>query len=270
VTADLAVRVPGEQWVVRGELLVPDGGASAVQVLLPGLAYDRRYWQVPGEYDYAGFMLRAGYAVLALDRLGTGRSSRPPADEVTVDSNVEAIHRVVQQLRREYAFDRVVAVGHGFGSGLAVAEAERHADVDALVLTGLPRAYEGVVDSLHPAAEDPILGDADLPESYLAQRPGMRARLFEHPRGVERRLSAHHELIKSTVTTGEVASLPQLPPPSDAVPVPVLLVAGDQDEYADLPGTQLIPGSGHALNLHRSAAKGFRVISEWLGPPARR
>ncbi|MEN3304638.1 MAG: hypothetical protein V7603_840 [Micromonosporaceae bacterium] len=304
IAEDLAVRIrpsldPTVEWVIRAELLVPAGGAAAVQVLLPGLAYDRRYWRVPGEYDYVEFMLRQGYAVLALDRLGTGQSSRPPAHQVTVDSNVEVIHRVIQELRRGtpggHSFDQVVTVGHAFGSGLAIVEAARHADVDALVLTGMLHArapaYEEVIGQFHPAAHDPILGDPDMPEWYLTQKPGLRARMFEYAGGIDRRLSAHHELIKSTATIGEGKSLPQtyLREYSAAVLRPVLLVVGEHDALlrgegvklaADArsvrcfergfyaPGAELaahvIAGTGHSLNLHRSAREGYQLVREWL------
>ena len=84
ITEDLTFRVhpsgdPQAEWLIRGELRIPEGGSDTVQVLLPGLTYDRRYWNAPGKYDYAAHMLAAGYAVLLLDRLGTGGSSRPPA-----------------------------------------------------------------------------------------------------------------------------------------------------------------------------------------------
>ena len=292
---DLTIRVrpgpdPAAEWVIRAELLVPAGGAATVQVLLPGLTYDRRYWQVPGQYDYAEFMLRAGYAVLAWDRPGTGRSSRPPAHQVTVDSNVEVIHQVVRQLRRGTpggpGFDRVVSVGHAFGAGLAIVAAARHTDVDALVLTGMlhrpPPTYEEVTGQFHPAVQDPILGDADLPEGYLTQPPGLRARMFEHPGGIDRRLSAHDELIKSTATVGECGSLPQTyrRECSAAVRCPVLLLVGEHDSA--VPGadvqrleqgffaaearleTRVIAGAGHALNLHRTAPRGYRLVRDWL------
>jgi pimeloyl-ACP methyl ester carboxylesterase len=301
---DLDVRIrpsldPTVGWMVRAELLVPAGGAATVQVLLPGLTYDRRYWQVPGEYDYVEFMLRAGYAVLALDRLGTGQSSRPPAHQVTVDSNVEVIHRVIQKLRHGtpsgHSFDQVVTVGHAFGSGLAIVEASRHTDVDAVVLTGMLHTtvptYEEMTDPFHAAAEDPILGDPDMPERYMTQKPGLRARMFEHAAGIDRQLSAYHELIKSTATIGEGETLPQtyLREHSVGVQCAVLLVVGEHDallrgkdvEYpadsrsvqrfeqdfyapeAELE-THVIADTGHSLNLHRNARAGYQLTREWL------
>src|SRR4051812_49716274 len=90
---DLAVRTRPSigstvEWVVRAELLVPAGGAATVQVLLPGLTYDRRYWQGPGGDSYAGVMLRGRYAGLPPGPGGTRASSPPPAPEGTRDSQL--------------------------------------------------------------------------------------------------------------------------------------------------------------------------------------
>ncbi|MGW6704461.1 alpha/beta hydrolase [Streptomyces sp. NPDC054956] len=304
VREDLTFRVrpaasPETEWQLRGELLIPEQGADTVQVLLPGLTYDRRYWTVPGEYDYAAHMLAAGYAVLLLDRLGTGASSRPSALDVTVDSNVETIHHVIQELRSGtpagHSFAKVVTVGHSFGSGLAIVEAARHADVDALVVTGMLHTtaplYDEVINFFHPGAEDPVIADPDLPQWYMTQRPGLRARMLEHAEGIDPELSAHDELIKATATLGEGESLPQtyLPEYSLAVKVPVLLVVGEHDALfssadvgfaadseavhafeegfygpeAELE-THVVPATGHSLNVHRSAPEAYALTARWL------
>jgi len=287
------------EWVLRAELLIPAGGARTVQVLLPGLTYDRRYWQVPGENNYVEFMLEAGYAVLALDRLGTGLSSRPPARQVNTDSHVEAIHQVIQDLRRGtpggHSFANVVTVGHSYGSGIAIVEAACHHDVDGVVVTGMLHTtaplYEEVINFFHPASEDPVIADPDLPELYATQRPGLRARMLEHAEGMDPELSAHNERIKSTATIGEGDSLPQtyLPAYSSAVERPVLLVLGefdalfsshDVDFAADSgsvhgfeekfygPAAELevhvLPQTGHSLTVHRTAQQGYQVVREWL------
>ncbi|MER7758940.1 alpha/beta hydrolase [Streptomyces sp. NPDC097619] len=304
IREDLTFRVrpasaPDTEWQIRGELLVPAQGADTVQVLLPGLTYDRRYWTVPGRYDYAGHMLRAGYAVLLIDRLGTGASSRPAATDVTVDSNVETIHHVIQELRSGtpggHSFDKVVSVGHSFGSGLAIVEAARHADVDALVVTGMLHTmaplYDEVINFFHPGSEDPVISDPDLPQWYMTQRPGLRARMLEHAEGIDPELSAHNELIKATATLGEGESLPQtyLAEYSQAVKVPVLLVVGEHDALfssADVAfaadsesvhafeqsfyapeaelETHVIAGTGHSLTVHRTAPESYALTERWL------
>ncbi|MHC0430234.1 alpha/beta hydrolase [Streptomyces sp. O3] len=295
------VEVAGETWPLAAELLVPAQGSDLVQVLLPGLTYDRRYWSIPGEYDYSAYMLRAGYAVLLLDRLGTGASGRPHGDDVNLDNHVASIHHVVSRLRTGtpggHVFARVVTVGHSYGSGLAIIEAARHQDVDAVAITGMLHAqtsfYEKVDkvhDFFHPAGDDPLLASIGAPAEYLTQRPGRRARMLEYAGGIDPELSAYNELIKSTATWGEGRSLPETyrAEYSRAIDVPVLLVVGEHDalfagadvgfapesaavhafekDYygtADLT-THVVPGSGHSLTIHRGAPHFFALTRDWF------
>lgn len=290
----------GPEWQVFGDLYQPLGQAPRViQVLVPGLTYDRRYWTMPGEYNFAEYMARAGYAVLAFDRIGTGRSSHPPAELVTADVHVAVLHQVVQALREgriaDQSFDQVITVGHSYGSGISIMEASRHADVDALMVTGMLHAftdlYSQVRGYFHPAAQDPILGSSGPPAGYLTQRPGYRPIMLEHAPNVDPRMSQYNELIKSTGTLGEGDTLAQtyLPNYSRGVQVPTLLAVGQYDALfcgqavgygrdseavhsyeqsfyspeARLE-TFVIPNAGHSLNLHRNAGEWFAVAEDWV------
>jgi pimeloyl-ACP methyl ester carboxylesterase len=291
-------------WTVSGDLYLPRGRVpDTIQVLLPGLTYDRRYWTVPGANNYAHHMACAGYAVLAFDRIGTGLSSRPPADQVTVDSHVAVLHEMIGMLRAGeiggQAFSRVVTVGHSFGSGIAIVEAARHNDIDALVVSGMLHAtaplYDKVIDFFHPAAEDPVLGPAappKWPEWYMTQRPGYRAKMLEYADNIDPRLSEYNELIKSTATIGEGLSLPETykPEHSLGIKVPVLIAVGQHDALFSAEEvkfctdaaavqefesafysaearleTHVIPSSGHSLNLHRNAVEWFEIARQWIG-----
>ncbi|WP_053742617.1 alpha/beta hydrolase [Streptomyces sp. NRRL WC-3618] len=290
---------PDTTWRLEAELFLPAGDPpDTVQLLLPGLTYDRRYWTAPGALDYTRHAVGAGYAVLALDRPGTGTSEHPPAEEVTVESNVEAVHQVVTALRQGAPgfprFRHVVAVGHSLGSGIALLEAARHHDLDALVVTGLLHAlgplYPEALPALYPAAEDPLLAPTDPPENYLTTRPGRRAALYEHPAGMDPDLSAYHEDTKSTVTAGEGFTLDTIYQPEVAagVKAPVLLVVGREDrlfgggdvstedaasvvayEQKFYTGTTdleafVVPDAAHSLNVHRTAPSWYAAAHEWL------
>ena len=72
-------------------------------------------------YSYARFMADEGYALLAIDQLGTGESSKPDGDFVTLDETALSLHQVLTQMRSgnnplAYAFQQIVLVGHSFGS----------------------------------------------------------------------------------------------------------------------------------------------------------
>ena len=311
VTIPVALADGGElEWEVHAELFVPAGPTAkippTVQLLVPGFTYDHRYWTVPGPYHYAAAMLRAGYAVLALDRIGTGGSSRPPAREVTADSNTAVLHQVVQALRTGAAglpaFDRVVTVGHSYGSGIVLMEAARYHDVAAAVITGMLHTqaplHARARQMFHQASDDPLLGSADYPVDYATHLPGRRATLLEAPGGVDPEVSEHNERIKSTATIGEGDTLAETydPAHSRALDVPTLVVVGEQDQLFSAgadgrpeiepaldreracfsPAAELeiavVAGSGHALTIHRTASDYFEVVREWadrrLGGPA--
>ncbi|WNV88980.1 alpha/beta fold hydrolase [Umezawaea sp. Da 62-37] len=279
----LDVPAPGGTWQLAGELHLPQGEQpDTVQVLLSGLTYDRRYWLVPGGGHYVRHMVGDGHAVLALDRIGTGGSSHPPAAEVTVQANVDTLHELVKALRAGIGglrpFARVVAVGHSLGTGIAIIGAARHRDFDALVLTGLSHTlgplYSEAVGSLEPAA--------DLPAGYLTTAAGKRGLIYEHEGGVYPVAADYHEATKSTVTIGEGATVDEIyrPDHAAAVDVPVLLVMGREDQlfvgvdkerdyYPGSPDFDLfvVPEAAHSINVHRTAhlwyAQASRQLARW-------
>lgn len=280
VPVRLDVTAPGGTWQLAGDLYLPAGGQpDTVQVLLSGLTYDRRYWLVPGTGNYVRHMVDDGHAVLALDRIGTGGSSHPPAGEVTVQANVDTLHELVLALRAGIAglrpFARVIAVGHSLGTGIAVIGAAQYRDFDALVLTGLTHTlgplYPDAVTSLEPAT--------GLPEGYLTTQPGKRSVIYEYDGGVDPEQSEYHEATKSTVTFGEGSTVDEIYrlEHAAAVDVPVLLVAGGEDRLFTDPGKEpgfypgapdfelvVVPDAAHSINVHRTAHLWFAAASRQL------
>ncbi|MBP2327166.1 pimeloyl-ACP methyl ester carboxylesterase [Kibdelosporangium banguiense] len=276
----LDVPAPDGTWQLAGDLYLPSGDQpDTVQVLLSGLTYDRRYWLAPGAGNYVRHMVADGHAVLALDRIGTGDSSHPPAMDVTVQANVDTLHELVLALRAGIAglnpFARVIAVGHSLGTGIAIIGAAQHRDFDALILTGLTHTfgplYQDAVGSLEPAE--------GLPEGYLTTQPGKRGVIYEFEGGVDWALTEYHEATKSTVTIGEGSTVDEIYRPgySAAVDVPVLLVVGREDRlfvdaeqerdfYRGAPDFDLfvVPQAAHSINVHRTAHLWFAAASRQL------
>ncbi|MDR7277629.1 alpha/beta hydrolase [Catenuloplanes atrovinosus] len=279
-------------------LCTPDRPTRTVQVLLAGLTYDHRYWTTsarPAGRSYAQEAVAAGYAVLYVDRLGTGRSDRPPAGEVDVVSEAYVAHQVVAAVRdgRLGWYETVIAVGHSYGSMIWTVEAAAYDDVDALALTGYmhgadPLAQEAARARLHPAAADPAF--AGSPDGYLTTMPGTRGALFHYLPGSSRRLVALDERMKSTGTIGELASLAAIADPgyTRRLRRPVLLLLGDHDALfcnpraglrcgsaADLCAREgtlfgrarlsavLVKDTGHSITMHQSAPRAARAISDW-------
>ncbi|GLZ00828.1 alpha/beta hydrolase [Actinoplanes sp. NBRC 103695] len=298
---DLAVTLtatPGAvPYRLAGWLCRPAHATTTVQVLIPGLTYTHRYWTgLDQRTDYTATALAGGDAVYLIDRISTGASDRPPADQVTATTEATVTHQVIRALRDGTIgrFTRVVSVGHSYGSVIAMAEAATYHDVDALVLTGLLHDIRldemtRFITDLHPAAADPKFADTAPPDGYMTTRPGSRPGYFLNPQTAARGATGWDEQTKTTATTGELTFTPDDELAySRAITVPVLFVMGATDalfcgtgqpctttadicqrEHTAFPnGTPLaavtVPRTGHSLNLHRAAPLAFTAITAWL------
>lgn len=144
-TSSLAVQVPidlgGETGHIFAELRVPPG-ATTVQVLIHGWASNRKYFDPPAQShapSYVRAANHAGYATLAIDRVGSGCSHHPASLVNTFDNQVRAVAKCVDALRSGMLgamFDKVIAVGDCVGGIIATQLALRYSTVNAVVTTG--------------------------------------------------------------------------------------------------------------------------------------
>ncbi|MGP4020949.1 alpha/beta hydrolase [Saccharopolyspora sp. 5N708] len=290
----LTEQAPADERV-SGTLCVPRGrAATAVQVLVPGGTYGQDYWVLRGDPrkpSYVEQMTGAGYATLAIDRFGAGASSAPPSENYAAETPEVALHAVLEAVRAgvgEHRFDHVVLVGHSYGSTLARLVAIHHPDdVDALILTGeASRSVELPWDEvIHAAAEDPVLAGRGLDAGYYTTRPGMRGKWFYEAGTADPAVVAADERTKQADVFSARYPLPE---ENAAIGVPVLIVVGAHDrivcasggsnctddeslfaqERPFYPNAELaaivVPGTGHSLNLHRTAPDWQRRAADWL------
>jgi pimeloyl-ACP methyl ester carboxylesterase len=287
---------------VAGTLCVPSG-ARVVQLLVHGATYNRSYWSFdlePATYSYVAAANARGIATFAVDVVGTGASTHPLSAEVNYATTVLQLHDVVQWLRGHNGgpgFSRVAWVGHSFGSMYALAEISLFHDVDAVVLTGYghrPR-LPFVRDAFTTSA--PASGNLD--PGYRTTGPGMRT-AFYNPAVADAAVIAHDDATKDVATVTQMATgLPvSITPVSRGIDVPVLLALGEYDGiWCRPPGVTSSPaitngiacgtpgafaraeapyfskaacmrvvvirGSGHSINLHRTAPTAFDRILDW-------
>ncbi|HVH44921.1 MAG TPA: alpha/beta fold hydrolase, partial [Labilithrix sp.] len=188
-----------------------------IQVLVHGGTGSHAYWDFPYQperYSYVRDLTAAGYATLAIDRIGTGESDHPPALDVTIRSNAYVVHQVVQKLRSgtlhvpsfgPVTGSRVMLVGHSMGSVVSIREAASYHDVDGLILTGyLHNEGPGLAElsaKFIPASLDPRFAGRNIPDGYLTTIPGARdASYFYYAPTTDPGVVAMDEATKETTT----------------------------------------------------------------------
>jgi pimeloyl-ACP methyl ester carboxylesterase len=290
--------------VIYGRLCTPHGRApQTVQLLVHGGAYNHTYWDAPFPgASYARAAGLAGYATLAIDRIGAGRSTRPHSSAVTFSSTISTLHQVVQSLksgRLGVKFPRVEYVGHSFGSVYGVGLAAKYGDVDAVVLTGSghrvsPSFSELASANYYPANNEPRF--ASLDPGWLTSRPGMIGSLHYYAPGADQRVIDYDEATKDVISASEFSTRPDASTLMPLIHVPVLIITGQEDVHycakdnidcstqrsfykSEAPffspaaclHTILVPDTGHNLTMHRSAPVSAGLIVLWsvLFAPAR-
>lgn len=250
---------------ISGRLCLPEGGApETVMLALHGITYTESYWNVgfePETYNFSDAMTDAGYAVFAIDRLGYGASTRPPAAAVTLDVQAEVTHQVITKLRDgevgAEAFEHVVLVGHSYGTATSWRETAIYNDADAVIGTGwantiqtAPLARFFTSFAPHQVAEP---GRYDTPDPlYLTSLPGQRGQdyLYDLDNADPEVIAYDDEVLKDTVPTGEgvtfynrYGAIPVTPeleiPLSDQakdITVPTFLVNGENELFFCGPG----------------------------------
>ncbi|TDV35915.1 alpha/beta hydrolase [Actinophytocola oryzae] len=239
----IPVSLAGKQESMYGRLCEPSGPTSTVFLLVPGSSYNSSYWDLPASLGLSSFragMNESGYATLTVDRLGTGRSSRPVSLSLTALTQADTLHQVVGRLRAGSvgrAYQKVVIGGHSLGGATSVLEAATFHDVDGVLVAGLahniyPAGAVDVVAALYPAALDPVLANRNYDVGYLTTRPGTRGQAFHKPAQLRPAAAAFEESTKDGFAATEAPDalgLGILTPYSALIDVPVLLAMSGKD-----------------------------------------
>ena len=281
---------------MHGRLCAPPG-ASTVVVLIPGGTYNASYWDIGYTPEIRSFRLamnQAGVATLALDRLGTGGSSKPLSTLLSASVQATAAHQVIQSIRPRFA--KVIVGGHSIGAAMAMIEAGNHRDVDGVLVTGMTHRMNlvtvvPVLANMIPAPLDPALAPRGLDAGYLTTGPGTRYTAFHTPGPLDAGAIAYDESTKDVFAATEAVDSLTLTtvvtPASQRITAPTLLVVGNDPHFCGTLGsdcsspealraseapffgttalrTYILNGYGHAINYAPNAPQYFRVVTDWL------
>jgi pimeloyl-ACP methyl ester carboxylesterase len=273
---------------------------NVLQILIHGTTYNKTYWtgfNLGKTYDYPAFANAHGYHTLALDRLGHGDNIQHPDPIIYVQAplHLEIIHQIITSIRTGHSslnkvFDKIVYVGHSYGSLLGTGLAALHpSDSDAVVLTGAGTAYAPTAIALVSdiaSARDVFPRFASLVAGYLTLQHEATIQATFFSGAYDPNVPAVNFAFEDTVTPGELLVNEYATTPAVGFENPVLLINGMNDSLlcnANVgPCVQILEGyrslfpnasrfdtysppeTGHDVNLHFSAPKTNAVIHNWL------
>ncbi|KAH7102876.1 Alpha/Beta hydrolase protein [Auriculariales sp. MPI-PUGE-AT-0066] len=282
----------------------PTERSKTVQILAHGATYTHEYWNLqykPEMYSYERAALAQGYSILSYDALGIGRSAHPdPLNVVQLPLLTQLVVGIVQAVRSGTLapphialpdFDKIVYMGHSLGSmtlNTALAESP-DLPVDAAVFTGFTHSGEGeAVSNLTLAHGDLQIASQAFPDRFGSLSDGYtviqdRTLFYAPPGSYEDGAFEYDVETQDTVSVGLAFTLRSGFVPTPAYSGHVLVVIGDQDVTScNQPGcanvfqeaafysaaasfeAQVIPNTGHVLNLHKSSVATYTVILDWL------
>lgn len=271
---------------------------ATVQFLTHGLGFDHTYWDI-AESSYVDAATAAGYAVFSYDRLGSGRSSKPdPVQVVQAPLHLAIAQELLKQVRggffSGYKFSKVVAVGHSYGSVLTEALTAAAPDqIDAAVLTGFSVDFTGIGSflmalNLNLAKISNVSRFRSAAAGYLlsGSQVGWQTGFFTAP-NFDDAVMVSSFANASTISFGELFSRKNVTVAATGFTGPVVIVNGDSDlpycsgncTFPTNKGDDalksafalsknatsfVMPGTGHALNLHHTACEAYAYILDFL------
>lgn len=246
IPVSLGQGAPSDQQLY-GRLCLPAGGAtpSAVQILLSGMTYNHNYWDAPDpvghtdRYSYVDTAAAAGYATLAIDRLGTGESSKPLSVlGGWTATSAWTVHQAITALRSGSlgpAFGKVVEVGHSLGSSVVWLETSQYHDVDGVIITGATHHpnypfVAQIAAGMYPAMLDPKFAGKISDPGYVTTRPNTRSQFFLDGGSYDPQVAGWDEQVKDMGNAAELAEAGQefVAQPLD-IRAPVFEALGQKD-----------------------------------------
>ncbi|MGH8885621.1 MAG: alpha/beta hydrolase [Egibacteraceae bacterium] len=266
----------GASRQVHGYRIDPACKASTAVLLQHGLSYTGEAWDIPG-YSYARKIAAAGYTVVAIDRLGYGRSRLLNGYKIGSEAYAHMTRQIVRQLRKE-GFKHVVLGGHSAGAEVSELAAGLFGGVDALMVMGYHHRpgtafLKGFIgrDTVGAFTNDYV---------YFLGTPRHRAEMFYTANADPAVVAADTKAAVPT-PSGEILTIGNQPSRlvMSKVKVPVFLQLAEQDRLfpirfaktekalflsASSVTLDTVPAAGHTYITHRSGPAAADRMTAWL------
>jgi pimeloyl-ACP methyl ester carboxylesterase len=270
-----------DQTFIAATLHLPDGMVGRPSQLIfaiHGGGYSGLYWHptfADQSYSFAHWFTERGKAVLAIDMLGMGHSSRPEPESslsnaMIAAAHAEALRQVVAQWGGPVS---VTGLGHSMGGMMVIAQAAAHPAMDRVAVLGW-------------ANEPMILGDTDvatlqagMPDSgYIATPRKPMRKLFywdDVPTDLIEADEAHASV--TPVSMGRDALTPGIVHQAAArIAVPVLVVQSVIDTspapdkelayFSASPAVelQILENAAHCQNFAGTRSDHWARLNDWI------
>ena len=183
-----------------------------------------------------------GYSTLAIDRLGIGLSSRAdPLNVIQAPATMSAIYEVTKRLRAgdlpdvQKKFEKIVHVGHSFGSILTYELVAMHPDIsDGIILTGYSQngSYVAAISAgmnWQVARMNQPARFGNHSTGYLTwSNLGSNQYGFFKPGYFDTQMLMHSEANKMPATLGEMLTLGSQPRSAPEFKGPVMVFTGSK------------------------------------------
>ncbi|PTB61884.1 alpha/beta-hydrolase [Trichoderma citrinoviride] len=308
----------GGNFEISGHFCVPPtprNGENILMIASHGVGFSKGVWDSayrPDEFSFVDAALAQGYAVLAYDRLGAGQSSLPDAyDDLQVPLQGEVLRALTEMALdgtivtasektggsssiTEYTADKVVHVGHSYGSIVTNWFLARYGSLSAgAILTGflIDNQFAGlkveIADLSYAPEHNPALF-ANRTSGYLAfgSLTALQADSFKKETLDPNVLTLWNDTIQSTLGVGEVLTLGTgVGDLVEDFTGPLQIFVGENDfaycagqcagtfNMTQLHGiypnvkdldVYLQPNTGHVVQLSLNATAGYQVLFGFL------
>lgn len=240
---------------------------STVVLLQHGLSYYKEAWDWPG-YSVAQQLARAGYAVVAIDRLGYGESKLDNGYNVSFEAYGHMANQIVTQLRGEFA--HVVMGGHSAGAGVTEFAQGVFGSADAIMALGWHHRPSDQIGKDFFTGDNPRALQGDY--EYFLETPEHRAWMFYEPDADPAVAKADNEAANLT-PSGEILTIGKQPSRNAVgnVKVPVFIQLSEKDrlfepQYADLHKSEFVSSPSVAVDIVPTAGHTFMLAPQ--GPAA--
>lgn len=267
-----------------------------VLVCLPGGTYNRSYWhfEVPGHagYNFAEYAAERGFAVVAIDPLGTGDSSKPARDVDLADIAAALAGAMPVLGELTGAVGQPIVVAHSLGGYLAILQQSAFGSYSAMVLLGctnqhvaplnLDAAFIAKAATRQGRRELVAQITAAIPDPYVVTPRGGLQSWFHLPDVPADVVAADHagtlSVVPRSFGAGAVPGITA--DEAGQIEVPLLLGYGEVDVSPDPDAeagfyprstdvtTAVLPASGHCHNMAGTRHQLWDRLLSWAARTA--